>query len=570
MEMRADPAENDFFVQAETLYRQGKLERALSAYALMLQRFPLGQKAPEALARMAEIFVARGDNGRAREAWRRLLRDFPDSPPASAAAVALLESLAAESRHRELIDASRIIGPEQIPPPQRAMVLLLMGDANRALNEPLAAVNLYLQAWWQATEPERPPILARLRETLPLLEEGSRTAILEAIEDAPLRDALGAREKAGTLPLPPAPLPPKMHAGRAIGCLLPLSGNFETLGQRALKGIELALSRFNESHEESPVEMVLRDTGSDGGQSVQAVAELAAEEKVLALLGAIGTPEASASEAQAAAIPILVMSQKESLPGAGGMVFNNFFTPRSQVEALVNYAVEVMGLRRFALLYPEEPYGRNMAEHFQQTVQSRGAQLVGAESYSPQQTDYSGPIRRVAGLSPAAGPGGTEGGGAAFDALFIPDSPGKVVLILPQLAYHGIADKILLGTNLWHAPSLVQMGQPFVRNAILPDGFFADSTRHHVASFSALYRQTYNEEPGYIEAVAYDSAMILFETVSRPGVKNRGEVRDALSRLYRFEGVTGLTSFANGGASRKKLFILGVRRDSFVELSSPF
>ena len=64
----------------------------------------------------------------------------------------------------------------------------------------------------------------------------------------------------------------------------------------------------------------------------------------------------------------------------------------------------------------------------------------------------------------------------------------------------------------------------------------------------------------------YDSAMILFETMRRPGVRLRGDVAAFLKASDGFPGATGLSRFDKAGDVEKTLHILEVRGKKFVEL----
>ncbi len=74
------------------------------------------------------------------------------------------------------------------------------------------------------------------------------------------------------------------------------------------------------------------------------------------------------------------------------------------------------------------------------------------------------------------------------------------------------------------------------------------------------------EDPGSFEAVAYDTAKILFETVSRPDIHYRASIRNELATLEDYPGVTGSTSFGQAGEARKDLYLLKIIGDGFVEL----
>ena len=109
--------------------------------------------------------------------------------------------------------------------------------------------------------------------------------------------------------------------------------------------------------------------------------------------------------------------------------------------------------------------------------------------------------------------------------MFIPDAPKKAGLIIPQLAYYDVKDVLLLGTNLWHSDSLIKMAEQFVQGAVMPDAFFVESESPQVKAFVKKFEETYQERPGFIEAVMYDSAALLLQIVSKPHIRFRSELR---------------------------------------------
>ena len=153
-----------------------------------------------------------------------------------------------------------------------------------------------------------------------------------------------------------------------------------------------------------------------------------------------------------------------------------------------------------------------------------------------------------------------------FDAIFIPDSPGKAGQIVPQLAYYDIKDVYILGTNLWHSDSLIKIASQYVQGAVMPDGFFADSPSPRVQKFVREFEETYQESPDFIEAIVYDTANILFNVVSREQIRYRSEIRDELLNLDNFPGVTGNTRFDENGDAQKRLYLLRVKGKKFIEL----
>jgi len=129
-----------------------------------------------------------------------------------------------------------------------------------------------------------------------------------------------------------------------------------------------------------------------------------------------------------------------------------------------------------------------------------------------------------------------------------------------------VKDTYLLGTNLWHSDSLIEMTRKYAQGAIMSDGFFPESSSENVIDFVGTFHKTFNKKPEFIEAVAYDTAMILFQMVSRPDIRFRSVLKNELKKLTDFQGVTGLTSFGNDGDVKKKLYLLQIKGKSFVEL----
>ncbi|MBU4389551.1 MAG: penicillin-binding protein activator, partial [Proteobacteria bacterium] len=373
---------------------------------------------------------------------------------------------------------------------------------------------------------------------------------------------------------------------------LPLSGSYKDFGCKALKGIELALEQFCSQGDQPSIKIIIKDTGSEPDVAANAVKELF-EEHVAAIIGPIFTAESAALEAQSRGIPIVTITQKDNITDTGDYVFRNFFSPRMQVETIVSYAIEELELKKFAILYPDENYGKVFMNLFWDEVVAYGGKVVGVESYKLNSTDFADPIKKLVGLYHEL-PKDLENTGELiegedksddyeeeeegsvkadepepiidFDAIFIPDSPKRAGLIIPQLSFYDVNNVYLFGTNLWHSDILIKMAHQYVQNAIMPDIFFAESSSEKVKDFVRTFEKTFREKPGFIEAIAYDTAMMLFQIVSRPDVRFRSAVKNELMKLSNFQGVTGLTSFDSNGELKKDLYLLKIKGNKFVEL----
>jgi len=625
--------EDALFARAEKLYESESYDEALGLYDEYSKRFSDKPLAAAALMKIGIIRAIKQDYEGARTAFRSILSAFPSSSFVPDAMVEELFTYYQQERYQDVIQLAPDILKNMDSRPHIFRVYALVGDAYMAQGAPVDAIDYYARAQEFATGPELEAIGEKFKEAIAQLDSEDVAILIKHPDESLPMDFLlfqlglnyAMEEKyddALTILNQFIEKYPQ-HENRnlaqslideikknaffqryTIGCLLPLSGPYQTFGLRALRGIELAQAQFSSQSGNPPLNIIIKDTGGDPDKTITVLEELY-REKVAAIIGPIVTSEIAARKAQEMGIPIITLTQKDNIAEIGDKVFRNFITPKMQVQALTSFSVESLGLRRFAILYPEETYGITFMNLFWDQLLEAGGQVVAVESYKPDQTDFSDSIKKLAGLyyeipedlkpekeedltadkepedretsEQAAGETRKKGSRGEveeekpqaivdFDAIFIPDSPGKAGQIVPQLAYYDIKDVYILGTNLWHSDTLIKIASQYVQGAIMPDGFFADSPSPRVQKFVKEFEETYQEAPDFIEAIVYDTAMILFNVVSREQVRYRSEIRDELLNLDNFPGVTGLTRFDEKGDAQKKLYLLRVQGKKFVEL----
>ena len=625
-------SEDEFFSRAEQLYESESYDEALALYDEYFRRFPDKPLAAAALMKIGIIRALKENYEEARSAFRNIISAYPTSPFVPDAMVEELRTYYQQGRYQDVIE----LAPDMLKTidswPHIFRVYALIGDVYMTQGAPIDALDYYARAWEFASGPELEAIAEKFKEAIAQLDSADVAILIQHPDESLPMDYLlfqlglnyALEEKYGDALMILNQFIEKYpaHENRilaeslideikknaffkryTIGCLLPLSGPYQSFGQRALQGLELAQSQFSSQSSNPPLNIIIKDTGADPDKTITALEELY-RDQVAAIIGPIVTSEIAAREAQQMGIPIITLTQKDNIPEIGDKVFRNFITPKMQVQTLTSFTVESLGLYRFAILYPDETYGTTFMNLFWDQLLESGGQVVAVESYKPDQTDFSDSIKKLVGLfyeipedlkpveeeladdqeledAETSGQAedqtqvpGARGGAKEdepepivdFDAVFIPDSPGKAGQIVPQLAYHDIKDVYILGTNLWHSDSLIKIADQYVQGAVMPDGFFAASPSPRVQKFVKDFEETYQETPDFIEAIVYDTAMILFNVVSREQIRYRSEIRDELLNLDAFPGVTGLTRFDENGDAQKKLYLLRVKGKKFVEL----
>lgn len=357
---------------------------------------------------------------------------------------------------------------------------------------------------------------------------------------------------------------------RALGCILPLSGSHAAYGDRALDAVLLAAGVF--SAKETPLRILIEDSLSEPAVAGAAVGKLF-RAGASCILGPLGSQEAleAAKEAQRLKIPILPLTQREGIAGIGDYVFRNFLTAALQVRTVVRYAQAELGLRRFAVLYPDDPYGREMARLFREEVRRSGGEIGKERSYRADQIDFGREIQALGGVTPV-GPGDGVVAEAPpkaapdFEALFIPDSHVRVAMIVPQLAYYDLAGIRLLGTSGWDSPELLKINPKHLQGAVFVNGFFANSFRPEVNDFLEDFYTAYGREPDAMEALVFDAASMAVKALLQNRAGGREGLRDGLAQMKDYPGVTGRTTFPASRDAEKDLFVLTVRDGRIIQV----
>jgi ABC-type branched-subunit amino acid transport system substrate-binding protein len=649
----AGPGE-PLFQQGEQLLARNALDQALASYSRYLSRYPQGQRADTALARIASIYRRQGGLEASQAFYQRLVDQFPQSPLANDARLAIIDLLFQRQQPDEAIaQAQKMLAANPDASTRRKLWQRLAQQHQNSGDMANAVAYAYL-LYQSAPESEKAAWAEQLKSGISRLDRKAIESLWDQINDDMARSylmyryatVLVADEQYGKAlevliafqkVYPDHPF--SQDAARTIdalqarlrfepltvGCLLPLSGSYQIYGQRALNGIELALSLMQSEASSPAIRLVIKDTGSEETRAVQGVRALV-DAHAGVIIGPIVTAPAAAVEAQKLNIPMITFTQKPDVTQIGDFIFRHFITPQNQVHELVSYFTQKVRLRDFAILYPQEAYGKTFMNLFWQEVVRQGGRVVGVEAYDTGQTDFAAviqkltgihdkvpgdltlrsavqieddpyfrkisassgnlgdvlpdPITRLTGLffqkpdqdrinGPRPGRRPEQEAPAPhvdFDVLFIPDGPKTAGLILPQLAFHDIRDIYLAGTNLWHSDQLITMCRNYAQNAVMAEGFFSQSPEPSVQKFVQAYQSLYGNEPGLIEAFAFDTARFLFSILSESDIRYRQELRDALLEHVESDGVTGPTAFAKDGEPIKRLRLLKVKGSQFVEI----
>lgn len=290
-----------------------------------------------------------------------------------------------------------------------------------------------------------------------------------------------------------------------VGCLLPLSGKYKHVGDKALKAI---LSAAGQGPSPGGYKIIVKDIGSDGQNLPAALGELLAVNGLSFVIGPIPSGYASAAAGQAGRmkVPVIVFPVSESESYGGPYVVKFFYSLEEQTKALSSYAARELGARTFGVLYPETRAGRELAKLFKEAATGSGGKIVYEKGYPPGNRDLSGETEWIASINP--------------DSIFIPDgAAASAELILRLKQNPRLSDVLFLGPATWNSLSFLKLagGQidGFVYRAVYTDFFhFGDGGW---ARFSEDFETRHGEKPGSFEYQVYSGVSLMLRAAGEGG-----------------------------------------------------
>jgi ABC-type branched-subunit amino acid transport system substrate-binding protein len=582
---------------------QGRYLEAGDAYRAALRRGPVGEQGAQARLGLAKAEAAAGHNAEALAPLKDLLAVGARAPIQLEARLLAARLERQLGQHTEAV--ARLRGlltapPEPLTPGQRREVLLGLAESQAALGRHAPAAGNLLLLIHEAPAEEAPSLAARIfdearqgtaREVEALLPQAinpmARGALLMALAQAQLKEgrleqAKRSLELASQVPELPAELRQRLSAitqettqaaglsAKAVGVILPLSGNYAAQGRQVLAAVELGLGVFSASAGAEAPMLYIEDDRGEPAAAAEAVTRLAEGRKVVAIIGPLsaGAAASAARQAQALSVPMITLTQAEGMTKAGDYVFQNFFSPSEQVAALLDEVMEKRGQRRFAVLAPRTTYGQGFTKLFDAGVVARGGQVTQTMVYDPNQTDFAEYMKEMVRLPPGSYRGGVKPQ-VDFQSLFVPDNPERAALIAPQLAYLDINQVTLLGTSIWHSPKMLEMAGRSLEGSLFPDAFDPASTLPLAARFAADFRQALGREPTAVEAHGYDAALLVRRVLESPeSPRTRQSFRDTLAVLRGVPGVCGELSVDPDRRVSKPLTLFTVQGGAFRTLGA--
>ncbi|HEY9166451.1 MAG TPA: penicillin-binding protein activator [Candidatus Kryptonia bacterium] len=411
-----------------------------------------------------------------------------------------------------------------------------------------------------------------------------------------------------------------------IGVLLPLEYG-SGVGDKLLLGIQLALDGYNETAQ-TKIGMTVRNYAGNIVTLSSSMRALAKDPNVKAVIGPVFSGEVSqvVSLAGSAGLPTITPTATQvGLTAEGSYVFQANPNYMTRADAIADFAVDVLHLKRFAILAPSDSYGKTIAGYFATRLNSKGISVISSAEYESGSTDLVDQIGKIKTAAALAGEpyvdftkltkpqqaklaefgipsayvdsvANSKGTLDAYDllgsnpvhiadslgipitmrttldqfealrsldAVFIPLTSSKDIGVIgAQLAYYNVKTQIL-GTDDWYDVNQLSNNDLYVDGIIFCSDTYFNTVSPAFTAASDSLSQISDMELDRTVAYGFDTASLILSAIKSGGT-NRSDIYNAL-RAEAYPGLHSMISFAKDN-SNHYLYILQFKKGNIVDL----
>jgi len=341
-----------------------------------------------------------------------------------------------------------------------------------------------------------------------------------------------------------------------VAILAPLSGPVPTFGVSTRDGAMMAIDEWNAKGGVLglPIEAIVEDSQCTPDPAVAAANKVVDTDKVHYIVGEVcskaSIPISEIAEAKGVVQISPTSTNANVTLNADGStkkyVFRACFIDPFQGAVAAAFAVK-QGYKTAFVMYDQgNDYVRGLAEAFEGAFTASGGSLVGKESYTATDTDFSAILAKVADAKP--------------DLVYLPDYYNIVNLVMAQAKEKGITMPFMGGDG-WDSADL--------NKAAATGGFYTNhyseqDTRPIVAAFVSGYGAKYGGAvPDALAALAYDATNLLLAAIEKAGADDATKVAAAMEALS-YDAVSGTITFDAQHNPIKAAVVLQVQPDKIV------
>ena len=336
-----------------------------------------------------------------------------------------------------------------------------------------------------------------------------------------------------------------------IGALLPLTGATAIPAEYSKQGYDLALKEINKEGgiNDRLLKIIYEDTQCKPDKAVSAAQKLITIDHVPVLLGPVCSSDAMAVAPiaeESKTIMLVSVASTPKLKTAGDYLFRNRNSGEKDSYVMAEYARNTLYADTAAILYLNLDNGLGYMKSFKERFEKLGGQIVAAESYERESTDYRTSLLKIQEAKP--------------DVLYLAGQE-NLGLIVKQMRELGI-DIPIIGPVTIQVDALIQDAGE-AAEGIVYSSPFDPAISPKMEIFDQKFQKTFGKPADAHAAHSYDMLKIM-APILRKCETNTLCIKHELYNVQGHDGVAGETSFDSFGEVDRPLYLKTIRNGRFV------
>ncbi len=346
-----------------------------------------------------------------------------------------------------------------------------------------------------------------------------------------------------------------------VAILAPLSGAVPTFGVSTRDGALMAIDEWNAKGGVlgMKIEADVADSQCTPDPAVSAANKVIDTDGVHYIVGEVcskaSIPVSEIAEAKKVLMISPTSTNAQVTKNADGTtknyVFRACFIDPFQGKVGATFAMKKGFKTAFIMFDQGNDYVRGLAEAFEASFTAAGGQVVGKETYTSTDTDFSAILAKVSEAKP--------------DVVYLPDYYNIVNLVTAQAKEKGITAPFMGGDG-WDSSDL---NKTAAAGGFYTNHYSEQDTRPIVQDFVKNYGAKYKDSkgapavPDALAALAYDATNLLLASIQQAGADDATKAAAAMAAL-KYDAVSGTITFDADHNPIKAAVVLQVTPDKIV------
>lgn len=347
--------------------------------------------------------------------------------------------------------------------------------------------------------------------------------------------------------------PPANLKAVKIGFLGPLDSSAEApLGKHMLQGATLALEEANAGggYKGLPFVLIPRNDAGLWGASANELVKLN-DEKVWAILGSIDGASTHIALRAALKLELPIVNTGSTDPTLTETripwIIRCIADDRQNGYTLALHIFKQQGYTKIAVLRQNNRYGRTGITEFKDAARRLGYPLLLELRYAAGDTIFTTQLERI--------------NQASAQAVVIWGNAKEAGLIVRQMRTLGMRQAVF-GADRLVSPEFLRIAGKAAEGVVVTSPYNVKAEDEKLTEFNRHYTKRFGENPDAFAAHAYDGMSLLIQAIDTAGL-NRVRIRDALTALETYRGVTGVITFDATNNDVGPVWLAEVRQGKF-------